>query len=195
MKSSLKEKLFLITFAAMVLLVVLNIDAIYGLLLVVLGAMNPLFVGGLLAFVLNVPMKKLEDLIEKVPFLEKKKRLLALIGVLIGFALIVAGVVMIVLPTLAETISQIVTVTQGIPKMLHYLNNSGILSDKWVKLITGYETRFTDWSNLSLLCDRIPLRACKQCRRNFLKCDDPGDGLLHHLGYFDQQGTSSGYDL
>lgn len=72
MKSSLKEKLFLITFAAMVLLVVLNIDAIYGLLLVVLGAMNPLFVGGLLAFVLNVPMKKLEDLIEKVPFLEKE---------------------------------------------------------------------------------------------------------------------------
>lgn len=57
MKSSLKEKLFLITFAAIVLLVVLNIDAIYGLLLVVLGAMNPLFVGGLLAFVLNVPMK------------------------------------------------------------------------------------------------------------------------------------------
>ena len=146
MKSSLKEKLFLITFAAMVLLVVLNIDAIYGLLLVVLGAMNPLFVGGLLAFVLNVPMKKLEDLIEKVPFLEKKKRLLALIGVLIGFALIVAGVVVIVLPTLAETISQIVTVTQeGIPN----LNNSGILSDKWVKLITGYVTRFTDWSNLS----------------------------------------------
>jgi predicted PurR-regulated permease PerM len=150
MKSSLKEKLFLITFAAIVLLVVLNIDAIYGLLLVVLGAMNPLFVGGLLAFVLNVPMKKLEDLIEKVPFLEKKKRLLALIGVLIGFALIVAGVVVIVLPTLAETISQIVTVTQEeIPKMLHYLNNSGILSDKWVKLITGYVTRFTDWSNLS----------------------------------------------
>ena len=78
MKSSLKEKLFLITFAAIVLLVVLNIDAIYGLLLVVLGAMNPHFVGGLLAFVLNVPMKKLEDLIEKVPFLEKKKRLLAM---------------------------------------------------------------------------------------------------------------------
>lgn len=72
MKSSLKEKLFLITFAAMVLLVVLNIDAIYGLLLVVLGAMNPLFVGGLLAFVLNVPMKKLEDLIEKVPFWKKR---------------------------------------------------------------------------------------------------------------------------
>lgn len=84
MKSSLKEKLFLITFATIVLLVVLNIDAIYGLLLVVLGAIESLFVGGLLAFVLNVPMKKLEDLIEKIPFLEKKKRLLALIGVLIG---------------------------------------------------------------------------------------------------------------
>lgn len=150
MKDSMKEKLLLITFAAVVLLAVLNIDDLYALLLVILGSMNSLFVGGLLAFVLNVPMKKLEDLLEKVPFLKKGKRPLALVGVLIGFSLIVTGVVVIVLPTLASTISQLVTVAQeGIPKILYYLNNSGILSDKWVKLLTDYVTRFTDWSNVS----------------------------------------------
>ena len=112
MKTSLKEKVFLIAFAALVLLAVLNFDDLYGLLEVVLGSMNSLFVGGILAFVLNVPMKKLEEQVAKVSFLEKKKRPLALVGVLIGFALIVTGIVVIVLPTLAATLSQIVTVAQ-----------------------------------------------------------------------------------
>ena len=150
MKTSIKEKIFLITFAALVLLAVLNFEGIYSLLQVVLGSMHSLFVGGILAFVLNVPMKKLEEQIAKVSFLEKQKRPLALVGVLIGFTLIVTGIVVIVLPTLASTISQIVTVAQeAIPNLLEYLNNSGFLSDKWVKLITGYLTQFTDWSNLS----------------------------------------------
>ena len=150
MKSSLKEKLFLITFAAIVLLAVLNFDDLYGLLEVVLGSMNSLFVGGILAFVLNVPMKKLEEQVAKVSFLEKKKRPLALVGVLIGFSLIVTGIVVIVLPTLATTLSQIVAVAQeAIPNLLEYLNNSGFLSDKWVNQITEYVTQFTDWSNVS----------------------------------------------
>ena len=150
MKTSVKEKLFLITFGALVLLAVLHFDDLYGLLQVVLGSMNSLFVGGILAFVLNVPMKKLEELIAKVSFLEKKKRPLALVGVLIAFALIVTGVVVIVLPTLATTISQIVTVAQeAVPNMLETLNNSGFLSDKWVSKITEYITQFTDWSNVS----------------------------------------------
>ena len=150
MKTSLKEKVFLIAFAALVLLAVLNFDDLYGLLEVVLGSMNSLFVGGILAFVLNVPMKKLEEQVAKVSFLEKKKRPLALVGVLIGFALIVTGIVVIVLPTLATTLSQIVAVAQeAIPNLLEYLNNSGFLSDKWVKQITEYVTQFTDWSNVS----------------------------------------------
>lgn len=150
MNQSLKEKLFLITFAAVVLLAVLNYDDIYALFQLILGSMNSLFVGAILAFVLNVPMKKLEGLIEKVTFLRKFKRSLALIGVLVAFILIVTGVVMIILPTLTSTLSQIVSVAnEAFPKLLTSLQNSGLLSAKWAEQITNYISQFTGWSNLS----------------------------------------------
>lgn len=150
MNTSLKEKLILISFSALVLLGVLNFSAIYGVLQLVLGSMNSLLIGAILAFVLNVPMKKLEEQIGKIALLEKFKRSLALVGVLLGFTLIVTAVVMIILPTLTSTISQIVSVSnKAVPKLLESLHSSGLLSDKWVKQITDYLSRFTNWSNLS----------------------------------------------
>lgn len=150
MTSSTKEKMWLIAFAALVLLAVLNYDDVYGTLQVVLGSMNSLFVGAVLAFVLNVPMKKLEEQVGKIKFLESAKRPIALAGVLVAFALIVTGVVMIILPTLTETVSEIVSVTnEAIPKLADALQNSGLLSDKLEAQINSYISKFTGWKNLS----------------------------------------------
>lgn len=149
-KSSFKEKLLLISFAAVVLLAVLNYSDIYSTLKVLLSSMNALFIGAIFAFILNVPMKKLEDLIEKVPFLRKSKRSLAIFGVLIAFALIVTGVVVIILPTLVSTVSELVSVTnQAIPKLIRTLQDSGFLSSKLGSRLNSYVSQFTDWSKLS----------------------------------------------
>lgn len=86
--------------------------------------MNSLLIGGLLAFILNVPMKKIEDLIEKVSFLKKSKRALAILGVLIAFILIVTGLVLIVLPTLVTTVSELVSVSStAVPKSINALTS------------------------------------------------------------------------
>lgn len=150
MTSSTKEKVFLIAFAALVLLAVLNYDDVYGMIQVILGSMNSLLVGAILAFVLNVPMKKLEEQVSRVKFLDSAKRPIALTGVLVAFALIVTGVVMIILPTLTSTVSDIVSVTnEAIPKLADALQNSGLLSDKLEIQINEYISKFTGWSNLS----------------------------------------------
>lgn len=150
MKSSLKEKIFLIAFAALVLLAVLNYDDIYGLVQVVLGSMNSLFIGAILAFVLNVPMKKIEHQIEKVPFLQKMKRPLALASVLIIFILVLTGIVVIILPTLTSTVTQIVSVAnKAIPNLVSILQKNGILSSKLGTQINDYLSQFTGWSSLS----------------------------------------------
>lgn len=149
-KSSFKEKLLLISFAAVVLLAVLNYSDIYSTVKLLLSSMNALFIGAIFAFILNVPMKKLEDLIEKVSFLRKSKRSLAIIGVLIAFSLIVTGVVVIILPTLVSTVSQLVTVTnQAVPQLIRTLQDSGFLSSKVGSQLNSYVTQFTDWSKLS----------------------------------------------
>lgn len=150
MNTSFKEKILLITFAALVLLAVLHYSDIYGAVGVLLASMNSLFIGGMIAFILNVPMKKLEDLLDKVPFLQKSKRSFAIVGVLVAFILIVTGVVVIILPTLVATISQLVSVTnQAIPQLISFLQEKGILSSKLGQELNSYISQFSNWSSLS----------------------------------------------
>ncbi|HFI0352983.1 TPA: AI-2E family transporter [Streptococcus suis] len=142
MNSSFKEKALLILLAGATLLAVLNWDTIYKAVQILLGSMNSLFIGSIIAFILNVPMKKIEDQIEKISFLNKSKRSWAIVGVLIGFALIVTGLVLIVLPTLMSTVSQLVTVSStAIPKSVNaltsFLEKNGLLAGQLGEQIAG----------------------------------------------------------
>lgn len=142
MNSSFKEKALLILLAGATLLAVLNWATIYKAVQILLGSMNSLFIGSIIAFILNVPMKKIEDQIEKISFLNKSKRSLAIVGVLIGFALIVTGLVLIVLPTLMSTVSQLVTVSStAIPKSVNaltsFLEKNGLLAGQLGEQIAG----------------------------------------------------------
>ncbi|MBY5005865.1 AI-2E family transporter [Streptococcus suis] len=122
MRSTFREKLLLIFIAGGTLVTVLNWSDLYGIGEILLKSMESLYWGALISFILNVPMKKLEGLIGNVKFLEKQKRGLAIVGVLAGFVLIVTGLVMIVLPTLITTVSQLVSVsTTAIPKSINSL--------------------------------------------------------------------------
>lgn len=142
MNKSFKEKVLLILLAGATLLAVLNWSSIYGAIGVLLGSMNSLFIGAIIAFILNVPMKKIEDQLEKVSFLKKSKRSLAIVGVLIGFLLIVTVLVLIVLPTLMTTVSQLVTVSStAIPKSVNaltsFLEENGLLTGQVGDQIAG----------------------------------------------------------
>lgn len=142
MSNSFKEKVILILLAGATLLAVLNWSSIYGALGILFGSMNSLLIGSIIAFILNVPMKKIEDQLEKVSFLNKSKRSLAIVGVLIGFVMIVTGLVLIVLPTLMSTVSQLVTVSStAIPKSVNalttFLEENGLLAGQLGDQIAG----------------------------------------------------------
>ncbi|HHW4949399.1 TPA: AI-2E family transporter [Streptococcus suis] len=157
MNTSFKEKVILILLSGATLLAVLNWSSIYGAIQQLLGSMNSLFIGAIFAFILNVPMKKLEDQFEKISFLKKSKRSLAIVGVLIGFALIVTGLVVIVLPTLVTTVSELVSVSStAIPKsvnaLTNFLESNGLLSGQ-----IGYQiASFLDQlKNLTLISSLV----------------------------------------
>ncbi|WP_105144240.1 AI-2E family transporter [Streptococcus suis] len=142
MSNSFKEKVILILLAGATLLAVLNWSSIYGAVGILFGSMNSLLIGSIIAFILNVPMKKIEDQLEKVSFLNKSKRSLAIVGVLIGFVLIITGLVLIVLPTLMSTVSQLVTVSStAIPKSVNaltsFLEENGLLAGQLGDQIAG----------------------------------------------------------
>ncbi|WP_155964253.1 AI-2E family transporter [Streptococcus ruminantium] len=160
MNSSFKEKVILIVLAGVTLLAVLNWSSIYGAAQQLLGSMNSLFIGAIIAFILNVPMKKLEDQLEKITFLKKSKRSLAIVGVLISFALIVTVLVVIVLPTLVTTVSELVSVSStAIPKsvnaLTNFLGSNGLLSGKIGDQIIGFLNQLKNLTFISGLVTPI----------------------------------------
>ncbi len=64
---------------------------------------SPFFLGGVLAFILNVPMRAIES---KLKFIkgEKLKRITAILLTLLAIGLVVAGVVMLLIPQIRDTV-------------------------------------------------------------------------------------------
>ncbi len=69
---------------------------------------SPFFVGGVLAFILNVPMRAIES---KLKFIksEKPQRIIAILLTLLVIALVVACVVMLLIPQIKDTIDLLLT--------------------------------------------------------------------------------------
>ena len=67
------------------------------------GIFSPFLVGGMLAFILNVPMRAIES---KLKFIksEKPQRIAAILLTLLAIALVIAGVVMLLIPQIRDTL-------------------------------------------------------------------------------------------
>ena len=75
----INESYKLIVFAALALALVLYIGNIWSGLQSLTSVFSPIILGGVLAFIFNVPMKKLEDFLDKCLVPQKLQRGLALV--------------------------------------------------------------------------------------------------------------------
>lgn len=123
MEIKIKNKrtlLLVITFAILLYWGVEHLEAIFGVLGKLLSIVFPFLLGGAIAFVLNVPMKNIERLLE--PAFGGKRLLLRAASIFLSFLMalgIIAFVVMMVIPELADTLTQI---NAGIPAFLENVN-------------------------------------------------------------------------
>ena len=102
-----KDWAMLIGLAAISLLVVLNFSAILTWVSEFMGMMFPLILGMILAFVLNVPMKRIEQGLEKMNFPQKLRRSAAIVSVIAILLLIISLLIWIIAPMIAKTVSQL----------------------------------------------------------------------------------------
>lgn len=70
--------------------------------------LTPFFIGAALAFVMNVPMRAFERMLEKVPS-PSVRRALAIVLTVIAIALVIAAIVMLLIPQLSETLQTLFT--------------------------------------------------------------------------------------
>lgn len=102
-----KDWAMLIGLAALALLGVLNFSAILTWVSEFMGMMFPLILGMILAFVLNVPMKRIEQGLEKMNFPQKLRRSASIVSIIVILLLIISLLIWIIAPMIARTVSQL----------------------------------------------------------------------------------------
>ena len=134
------------TACILIFLGVQNIDAVAGALSWCIGIMMPLVVGGGIAVILNVPMRALEENLwkkSKNSFLIKIRRPVAFLISLIVIIGILTGVVIIVLPTLVETLKMVAQSSIDLVNKFSAMSDEEILALPFGEILLDI-----DWDHL-----------------------------------------------
>lgn len=118
-KEELKKWMFLILFAVVSYFLINNLKFIWDIIVFIFKVFLPFILGGAMAFILNIPMVKIENLILKRVKNEKLKPLVRIISIalsLIIFVLIIGSVLFLLIPELVENIESLIT---SIPIMVN----------------------------------------------------------------------------
>ena len=125
---SIKNLVFLVSYIAVLVLGILYFENILGSISLVSAILKPFILGLIFAFIINIPMKKIELLLPDKPKGFKRGIALVLSVLLILAVLVIA--VMIILPQLSENVMMFV---EQLPT---YINNVIV----WIEdILTKYE--------------------------------------------------------
>lgn len=132
-----KDWAMLIGLAAISLLAVLNFSAILTGISEFMGMMFPLILGMILAFVLNVPMKRIEQGLEKMHFPQKLRRSASIVSIIVILLLIISLLIWIIAPMIAKTVSQLSdSVNHLIEVVADFVQHSNLMQSSEVSQLT-----------------------------------------------------------
>ena len=151
-KETVKAIRGLMIFAAILVLVVANIDKTVGIIAMVIGILTPFLVGAALAFIINLPMRFMErKVLAKAKLNAKLKRLFGFLMALILVGFIVWAIYMLILPQLAntlkelaikipvfakETIALLQEIFENNPEIQEYIKSLDIAKWDWNSILT-----------------------------------------------------------
>ncbi|MBP2623886.1 AI-2E family transporter [Streptococcus oricebi] len=137
MRNLFKSQYGLVFFAALCLAGVLYLGQIWAGINHLMTVFSPILLGGAMAFVFNVPMRNIENFLQKRKLFKGLERTLAILLVLICFSLIVAGTLAIVIPTLSTAVASLSkTINQFLPQFNQWLAKMGIFKAAQLNKLT-----------------------------------------------------------
>lgn len=147
-KETKKHLLQIIAFAILLYCGIEHFDVVITMFRFVVGITMPFLVGGVIAFILNVPMKMIEKhLFANNKKMDKVRRPLAYVLTLVCVIGVIALAMVVVIPELGNTITmlmeQIPIAFKGAQKML------AEIPEKWPALAPAIAELNVDWSSLS----------------------------------------------
>lgn len=132
-KKVLRNGMILLVFAAVLVLVLMRFDQVWGAVLTVVGTVAPVFYGIVLAYILNVFVHFFEDVAfkplrnVKSKLWKRARRPLAVALAYLLVALVLVSIIAFIIPGLIESM--------------------GILADTVQQTVPGYVTSAMDWLN------------------------------------------------
>ena len=111
-ETNLKEKLkmyrSLILFGLLIFYGLQNIPMLWNIFMRILSILTPFFIGGGFAFVMNILVNKIEELLGYTSLRQSLKRTISVIGALLVFFLVIACFLFVVIPHISASIENII---------------------------------------------------------------------------------------
>lgn len=121
----LKNQLIIVTYIMIFLILIIKPTLIPNTFRKLITAFKPFIIGGAIAFLINIPMKLIEEKIvkplgKKYKYLEKISRIIALVSSLIIVSVLIGAFINYIVPQLLDSL---ITLTDGIPDYIKSLQN------------------------------------------------------------------------
>ena len=107
-KEKLKMYRSLILFGLLIFYGLQNIPMLWNIFMRILSILTPFFIGGGFAFVLNILVNKIEELLGYTSLRQSLKRTISVIGALLVFFLVIACFLFVVIPHISASIENII---------------------------------------------------------------------------------------
>lgn len=146
----MKKILFLICFTILLYLSIEHIEVILDLVNRGIHLLLPFIIGACIAFVINIPMKLIEESLLsriKVKYIQKHKRCISVVITIVLIVNVIMIVILLIVPELINTFSSLINTIPG------FFNNAG---KKITDLVENYpqieeyiQTLELDWAQIS----------------------------------------------
>lgn len=116
-KKEMRTWMILILFAVISYWVINNLNIITGFLAIIINVLKPFIIGGILAYILNIPMTRIENILCKLIKKQDGKNVVRNISITISLLLLFAIITFIsflLIPELAQNIEQLINNLPGL---------------------------------------------------------------------------------
>lgn len=149
----LKKCIILIFIAVFALWASNNLSIIGGVLSKIFKVLFPFILGGVIAFILNIPMTKIENKLKKKIKNQKLVRMISIALSLLLFILIIAIIALLLIPELVENIELLIS---NIPGLIDKIEVFVLdLLDKYPDIQVQIEELFTSSGNITDIISNI----------------------------------------
>lgn len=118
-KNDIKRLILLIIIGVISYLLISNFEMVFNILDKLIDAIFPFILGIILAFVLNIPMMKIENLLNNLQKKRKRKIPMRVISITISLIIFIVFIIFIAFNLVPELISNIETLIRNIPGMIN----------------------------------------------------------------------------